>query len=57
MKQGDLDRAIADCTEAFRLDPKYAIAYYNRGVVNERKGDGIAAKADYDRAKQLGYQP
>ena len=29
--KGDMDRAIADYTEAIRLDPKYAIAYYNRG--------------------------
>ena len=28
--KGDMDRAIADLTEAIRLDPKYAIAYNNR---------------------------
>ena len=29
--QGEYDRAIADSTEAIRLDPKNAMAYYNRG--------------------------
>jgi tetratricopeptide (TPR) repeat protein len=29
--KGNLDRAIADYDEAIRLDPKYALAYYNRG--------------------------
>ena len=28
--KGDMDRAIADYTEALRLDPKNAIAYVNR---------------------------
>ena len=29
--KGDYDKAIADYTEAIRLDPKYAVAYYSRG--------------------------
>ena len=28
---GDLDRAIADYNQAIALDPKYALAYNNRG--------------------------
>jgi tetratricopeptide (TPR) repeat protein len=28
--KGEFDRAIADYTEAIRLDPDYAEAYYNR---------------------------
>ena len=30
-EKGEHDKAIADYTEAIRLDPKYAEAYYNRG--------------------------
>jgi tetratricopeptide (TPR) repeat protein len=32
------DEAIIDCDKAIELDPKYAGAYYNRGVANGRKG-------------------
>ena len=35
--KGDMDRAIADFTEAIRLDPKYAIAYINRGLCLPRQ--------------------
>ena len=30
--KGDRDRAIADYNEAIRLDPKFAMAYNNRGT-------------------------
>ena len=30
--KGDYDKAIADCNEAIRLDPKDAVAYCNRGL-------------------------
>jgi tetratricopeptide (TPR) repeat protein len=44
--QGDYDRAIADCTEAIRLDPKYAWAYSSRGHAFAAKGDFRSALAD-----------
>ncbi len=49
----DTDRAIADYTEALRLDPEYVIAYNNRGNVYRDRGDYDRAIADYDRALQL----
>ncbi len=45
----------ADLTEGTRLDPKLAVAYYNRGVAYERKGDKAKAEEDFARAKELGY--
>ncbi len=47
--KGDYDRAIADYTEAIRLDPKYAHAYNNRGNAYGAKGDYDHAIADFDQ--------
>jgi tetratricopeptide (TPR) repeat protein len=41
--KGDYDRAIADCTEAIRLDPDFDFAYAIRGA-------SYGVKDDYDRA-------
>ena len=49
----DLDGAIADCTEAIRLDPKDATAYNNRGFAKYEKGDLDGAIADYTEAARL----
>jgi tetratricopeptide (TPR) repeat protein len=51
--KGDLDRAIADYTEAIRLDPKSDAAYHNRGVAQRDKGDLDRAIADYTEAIRL----
>ena len=51
--KGDLDRAIADFSEAIRLDPKDAHAYNNRGSAYENKGDHDRAITDYDEAIRL----
>ncbi|HLH92525.1 MAG TPA: tetratricopeptide repeat protein [Xanthobacteraceae bacterium] len=52
-KKGDFDRAIADCNEAIRLDPKNAPAYNNRGNAYRAKGDRDHAIADYSEAIRL----
>ena len=49
-KNGDLTGAIADYTEAIRLDPKNARAYRNRGFAKEKNGDLAGAMADYTEA-------
>ena len=51
--KGDLDRAIADYSEAIRLDPKYALTYSHRGFAWRKKGDFDRAIADYSEAVRL----
>jgi tetratricopeptide (TPR) repeat protein len=51
--RGRYDRAIADYTEAIRLDPKFARAYVNRAIAYNAKGDRDTAIADSDEALRL----
>jgi tetratricopeptide (TPR) repeat protein len=51
--KGDYDRAIADFDQAIRLDPKLALAYYQRGFAKRAKGDAAGGDADIATAKQL----
>jgi tetratricopeptide (TPR) repeat protein len=51
--KGNPDRAIDDCNEAIRLDPKLANAYVNRGKAYSDKDDFDRAIADYDQAIEL----
>jgi tetratricopeptide (TPR) repeat protein len=46
----EYDRAIADYTQALKLDPKYALAYSNRGFAYEQKGQKTLAIQDYEKA-------
>jgi Flp pilus assembly protein TadD len=55
-KKGDYGGAIADFTEAIRLDPKDAWAYHGRGLAYEKKGDKAKADEDFAQAKKLGYK-
>ncbi len=51
--KGDFEKAIADCTEAIRLDPAFAEAYFNRGLAYAAKHDFNKAIPDMKRAKEL----
>ena len=51
--KGEYDRAIADASEAIRLDPKYARAYCIRGEAYRMKGDFDRAIANLTEALRL----
>ncbi len=51
----DPDLAIADYSEAIRLDPKCLMAYYNRGVAWRNKREYDKAITDYTEAIRLGH--
>ena len=50
---GDDDNAIADYTEAIRLNPHYVYAYVNRGIEWMVKGNYDKAIADHNEAIRL----
>jgi tetratricopeptide (TPR) repeat protein len=51
--RNEIDRAIADYSQALRLYPKNGVALNNRARAYDDKGDGARAKADRDAAKRL----
>jgi Flp pilus assembly protein TadD len=51
--KGDFTKAIADFTKAIAINPQYAEAYNNRGIVYATTGNGQQSKQDLQRAAQL----
>jgi tetratricopeptide (TPR) repeat protein len=51
--KGQRDQAIADCSEAIRLNPQFAKAFYTRGLIFETKGDTAPALADFETYQHL----
>ena len=51
------NNAIADLNEAIRLDAKNKHAYYFRGLYWRNVGNKKKARADFLKAKELGYYP
>ena len=47
------ERAIGDFSRVIELDGSFALAYFNRGLAQERLGDNAAAATDYRRALAL----
>ncbi|MDJ0705720.1 MAG: hypothetical protein QNJ46_20840 [Leptolyngbyaceae cyanobacterium MO_188.B28] len=44
---------IGDYTQAIRIQPDYAAAYYNRGVNRSQVGDQQAGLTDIEQASRL----
>jgi len=55
LASGDCQGAIADFTDAIRLDPDFAPAYSNRGLAKSELGDNEGAITDYNQAIHLTY--
>jgi tetratricopeptide (TPR) repeat protein len=51
--QNDFEQAIAEFTQAIRLDPNLAAAYFNRGLAYKNKQDYDQAIADYTQALRI----
>jgi uncharacterized caspase-like protein len=51
--RGDYETAIADFTEAIRIDQNYEEAYNDRGLAYDKKGDYDRAIADYTQAIRI----
>jgi tetratricopeptide (TPR) repeat protein len=52
--EGDNETAIAEFTEAIRIDSNYVDAYYHRGIIYEWTNDFDRAIADYTQAIRFG---
>jgi tetratricopeptide (TPR) repeat protein len=50
-------KAISDYTEAIRLNPQDAGAYFSRSSAYEQIGKKFKAKEEFAKAKKLGYNP
>ncbi len=57
LEKHDYDAAIDAFTEAIRLDPENAEAYWNRALAYNTKDEKAKAGEDFARAKELGYKP
>jgi len=53
IKQGQFEQAAGELIKAIKYHPKYAEAYYNRGIANRHLGQLNQAVADYTKAIEL----
>jgi tetratricopeptide (TPR) repeat protein len=50
---GENDRAMADLSEAIRLNPHHVAAFYNRSLIWQANGENDRASADRSEATRL----
>ena len=50
--KGDTERAVAEYTNAIRINPEFALTYYNRGLVHNRARRTDDALSDYNASLQ-----
>ena len=55
-RRGEHGNAVLDFTAAIEVRADYARAYFNRGISHGVLGHGERAAADYERARDLGFQ-
>jgi len=53
MQSGECTKAISEYTQAIRLEPTFATAYFSRGLAWATKGETDHAINDYSQAIQL----
>lgn len=52
-QKGDLEGALADLNRAIEIEPKYAKAYGDRGIVRLMRGEEAAAELDFRKCFEL----
>lgn len=52
-QRGDLDGAIADLNRAIEIEPKFAKAYGDRGIVRLMRGEDTVAELDFRKCFEL----
>lgn len=52
-QKGDFEGAIADLNRAIEMEPKYAKAYGDRGIVHLMRGEDTAAESDFKKCFEL----
>ena len=53
--RGLYEKAVADCNEAIKINPKYGSAYASRGLIFQKTNQIEKAKKDFIKACSLGH--